>query len=154
MLLKRLTATAALMVLTALPATAETKPLPLAPVPYELLLPAEITSHLSTEPLTGPWAEEPVTAGAVASTLVMYTPETGQKSILMGVYYFPEAKFDAAQNPDEPPPFGKAVIREGGMVLSIAGPQDTIFDPETQDGKNVVAASGLVYAPETYRKAP
>jgi hypothetical protein len=80
----------------------------------------------------------------------MYQPAAGEKTILLAAYWFPEAKFDAAQKPDEPPPFGKAVIREGGMVLSIAGPQDTIFEPETPDGQNVIASQSIIYEPGNY----
>jgi len=109
--------------------------------------------HLSVKPLTSPWAEEAAKAGVAAASAVHYTPSEGPVTILMSVYQFPEEKFDAAQNPDEPPPFGRAVIRRDGMVLSVAGPHDTIYDPETQDGKNVVAASMVIYEPQTYAPA-
>lgn len=148
--MKQILAVFALTLGTALGASADTATLLLSPVPYEIRLPAEVTARLSTAPLTGPFAAEAESAGAVASTAVLYEPQSGQRTILMSVYYFPEARFDAAQNPDEPPPFGQAVIRQGGMVLSVAGPQDTIFEPETQDGKNVVAASLLIYEPSSY----
>jgi len=149
-IMKQLLTALFLVLSTALGASADTASLSLVPVPYALKLPADIVARLTTTPLTGPFAEESVTAGAVASSGILYEPQAGNKTILMSVYYFPEASFDAAQNPNEPPPFGKAVIREGGMVLSVAGPQDTIFEPETQDGKNVVAASMLIYEPASY----
>jgi hypothetical protein len=148
--MKQLLAASILVLSSALGASADTASLPLSPVPYEIRLPAEIAARLTTAPLTGPFAEEAAGAGAAASTAVLYEPQSGNKTVLMSVYYFPEARFDAAQNPDEPPPFGKAVIREGGMVLSVAGPHDTIFEPETLDGKNVVAASMLIYEPASY----
>jgi hypothetical protein len=118
-----------------------------------LRLPAEIVERLSTAPLTVPFAEHSASAGATASASVIYRPQSGPMTILMGVYYFPEDRFDAAQNPNEPPPFGKVVIRGNGMVLSIAGPHDTIFEPDTADGKNVVAASKLIYEPKSYARA-
>jgi hypothetical protein len=149
-MIKQLLVALFLVLSTALPASADSASLRLAPVPYALKLPADIVARLTTTPLTGPFAEESARAGAVASTAILYEPQSGNRTILMSVYYFPEASFDAAQNPDEPPPFGQAVIREGGMVLSVAGPQDTIFEPETQDGKNVVAASMLIYEPASY----
>lgn len=141
---------AAVMLAIGGPALARDDGLSLAPVPYDLKLPEAITRHLSTGPLTGPFADAVKAAGAEASTLVYYQPETGEKTILLSVYYFPSGKFDAAQKPDEPPMFGQEVSRKGGMVLSVAGPHDTIYDPDTRDGQNVIAASGLIYAPEAY----
>jgi hypothetical protein len=143
----------ALLLLAVSGAAAETRSISLAPVPFEVRMPAEIADRLTTAPMSGPFAEEAVKAGVTASTLVNYETADGQKTILMGVYYTPEDRFDAAQNPSEPPPFGQPVIRAGGMVLSIAGPHDTIFDPETVDGKNVVAASALIYEPGSYTRA-
>lgn len=142
---------AALLLCSALPALAGGQALSLAPVPYALDLPDAITSRLSTGELAGPFAGEVKQAGAVASTLVFYQPEKGDKTVLMAVYYFPAGKFDAAKNPDEPPRFGDEVIRKDGMVLSIAGPHDTIYEPDTPDGKNVIEAAGMIYAPQSYR---
>jgi hypothetical protein len=88
--------------------------------------------------------------GADAASGVYYQPAEGSRSILMSVYYFPAEKFDAAQNPNEAPPFGREVIRRDGKVFSVAGPQDTIFDAETVDAKNVVASNALIYEPENY----
>ena len=149
-MMKRLLLGAALLLSSALPALAGGQALSLAPVPYALDLPETITSHLSTGEPAGPFAEEVKQAGAVASTLVYYQPEKGDKTILMAVYYFPADKFDAAKNPDEPPRFGDEVIRKDGMVLSIAGPHDTIYEPDTPDGKNVITATGMIYAPQSY----
>lgn len=143
-----------MVLLSAMPSAAETVRFSLQPVPYEVELPSTIVARLSAGELTGPWADETRAAGAAASVLVQYQPAEGGKSVLMSVYYFPADRFDAAQNPNEPPPFGKEVIRSGGMVLSVAGPHDTIFDPETDDGRNVVAAAGLIYQPENYTPRP
>lgn len=134
-----------------LPVLAGDGALSLAPVPYELTLPQEISSHLSTGEATGPFAEEVKQAGAAASTLVYYQPDGAEKTILMAVYYFPADRFDAVQRPDEPPRFGQEVIRKDGMVLSIAGPHDTIYEPDTADGRNVIKASELISSPESYR---
>lgn len=132
--------------------TAGTTNYSLAPMPFELKLPSKIAAHLSNGPLEGPWAEEAARAGVTAATTVYYQPDQGNRTILMSVYYFPADKFDAAQNPNEPPPFGKEVIRADGQVLSVAGPQDTIYDAETQDGRNVVATNGIIYDPAQYSK--
>lgn len=82
--------------------------------------------------------------------MVYYQPAEGSRAILMSVYYFPAEKFDAAQNPNEPPSFGREVIRKDGKILSVAGPQDIIFEPDTEDSRNVIASNDLIYDPENY----
>lgn len=134
-----------------LPARAEKAWLALAPIPYGFVAPQEIVSRLSTGPLTGIWAEQVKDYGARASVLVYYQPESGDKTILFSAYYFDAATWDAAQKPDEPPPFGQQVFRGDGRVLSVAGPQDTIFDPDTPDGKNVIRASELLQDPSSFQ---
>jgi len=143
-------AAAVLAVVTVTAAWAETRTISLAPVPYELQLPEEIARNLSVEAISGDWAKEVERWGGEAASLVYYQPAEGSRSILMSVYYFPADKFDAAQNPNEPPSFGREVIRKDGKVLSVAGPQDTIFDAGTVDAKNVVASNALIYEPENY----
>lgn len=138
--------------LPALQAAAEPVAVPLAPVPYLMLIPTEIAERLSTAPVSGPFAQEAAAAGVQSPVTVLYEPEGGTKTILLSAYCFQEARFDAAQNPDEPPPFGKAVIREGGMVLSIAGPHDSIYDAGTPDAANVNAMSTLIYEADSYRR--
>ena len=140
-----------LLLAAALPARAEMAWLALSPIPYGFVAPPEIASRLSTGPLTGTWAEQVKAAGARASVLVYYQPESGDKTILFSAYYFPVDKWDAAQNPDEPPPYGETVFRGDGRVLSVAGPQDTIFDPETPDGRNVIKASELLRDPQSFQ---
>ena len=130
-----------LIIAAALPARAENAWVALAPIPYGFVVPQDLASHLSTGPLTGVWAEQVEAAGARAAVAVFYQLETGDKTILFTAYYFDADAWDAAQKPDEPPPFGQQVVRGDGRVLSVAGPHDTIFDPETQDGKNVIKAS-------------
>ena len=131
-------------------AFAGTNNISLAPIPYELRLPSEIAEKLSVEAISGSWAEEVDKWGAEAASVVYYQPDEGSRAILMSVYYFPAEKFDAAQNPNEPPSFGREVIRKDGKVLSVAGPQDTIFDADTVDAKNVIASNDLIYEPESY----
>jgi hypothetical protein len=81
---------------------------------------------------------------------VIYTPDEGQETGLMGVYYMPEAVFDGLANPNEPPMYGTEVARADGYVLSVAGPQDSIYDPESQDGKNIGLLYEALYDPESY----
>jgi len=124
--------------------------LELGEIPYEFLAEADLIERLEIEELTGDWAKE-VQSRAGKGVLVTYRPEENEPTIFMGVYYFPKAAFDAAQNPNEPPMFGSEVIREDGMVLAIAGPHDSIFDPATTDGKNINRLYELIYLPESYR---
>jgi hypothetical protein len=91
--------------------------------------------------------------GAISATTIYYTDLTAkEKHVLLSVFLFPEDKFDAAANPNEPPMFGQEVIREGGNVLSVAGPQDSMFDPESQDGKNITALYEAMYKTGTWVK--
>ena len=136
-----------LMLATVLPAQAEKAWLALSPIPYGFVAPKELVSHLSTGPLTGSWAEKVKNAGARSAVAVYYQPDKGEKTILFTAYYFPADKWDAAQKPDEPPPFGQPVYRGDGRVLSVAGPHDVMYDPQTPDGRNVIEASELLQDP-------
>jgi hypothetical protein len=126
--------------------------LSLQPVPYEMEVPAGVLPRLSTGPIEGPFGDQVRTAGALASTTLYYTPvEQGERVIFMTAYWFPADRFDAMQSPDQPPLFGQEVLRAGGNVLSVAGPVDAIFAPDTPDGQNLTQLYGVIYLPETYR---
>lgn len=127
----------------------------LAPLPFAMEIPAAILPRLSTGPVEGPFGEQVRQAGATAATTVYYNPlEQGQKVIFMTAYWFPAEKFDAMQFPDQPPLFGAEVLRKDNHVLSVAGPLDAIFAPDTPDGQNLTALYGVIYLPETYRLEP
>lgn len=118
-------------------------------------IPAAILPRLSTGPIEGPFGEQVRDAGAIAATTVYYNPlEQGQKVIFMTAYWFPAEKFGAMQSPDQPPLFGAEVLRKDNQVLSVAGPVDAIFAPDTPDGQNLTALYGVIYLPETYRSQP
>ena len=90
-------------------------------------------------------------SGAISASTVYYTDLTAkQKHILMSVFLFPAAKFDAAANPNEPPMFGQEVIRKDESVFSVAGPQDSMFDPETKDGQNINTLYTAMYNPQSW----
>jgi hypothetical protein len=122
----------------------------LAPVPYSFHPPAGLETKLSVELMTGQWADEALAAGVESFIYVIYTPEELQPTGLMGVYYMPESVFDGLANPNEPPLYGTEVARADGYVLSVAGPQDSIYDPETDDGKNISLLYTALYDPESY----
>lgn len=126
--------------------------LALRPVPVDMKVPAGVLPRLGTGPTEGPFGDEVRSAGALASTTVYYSPlEQGEKVIFMTAYWFPADKFDALQSPDQPPLFGFEVLRQDGNVLSVAGPVDAIFAPDTPDGQNLTELYGVIYLPETYR---
>lgn len=134
------------------PKAPETAVLPLAPVPYTMQIPVGIKERLTTGPIKGPFGDQVRAAGALAATTIYYNPlEHGDKVIFMTAYWFPADKFDALQSPDQPPLFGQEVLRAGGNVLSVAGPVDAIFAPDTPDGQNLIQLYGVIYLPETYR---
>ncbi len=122
----------------------------LDPVPYSFHPPSGLESKLSVEPMTGDWASDVFGAGVESAVTVTYTPEQGDPTILMGVYYMPESVFDGAVNPNEPPLYGSEVARADGYVLSVAGPQDSIYDPESQDGRNIGLLYDALYDSESY----
>lgn len=122
----------------------------LDPVPYSFHPPSGLETKLTVESITGEWADQVFAAGVTSAVTVIYTPDEGEPAILMGVYFMPESVFDGAVNPDEPLLYGSEVARENGNVLSVAGPQDSIYDPESQDGINIGLLYEAIYDPESY----
>lgn len=133
------------------PKAPEGASLSLAPVPYDMQIPTGIAERLTTGPIEGPFGDQVKADGATAATTVYYQPINGERVIFMTAYYFPAEKFDALQAPDQPPLFGFEVLRANGFVLSVAGPVDAIFAPDTPDGRNLEALYGLIQVPSTYR---
>jgi len=126
--------------------------LSLTPVPYAMAVPPEILPRLSTGPVDGPFGEEVRQAGVLGATTVYYSPlEQDDRVIFMTAYWLPEDRFDVLQKPDEPPLLGFEVLRRDGNVLTVAGPVDSIFAPDTPDGKNLIDLYCAIYLPETYR---
>lgn len=120
------------------------------PIPYEMKVPKEIASKLTVEPMTGDYVKQIAQAGVTAALMINYQAEDGTQHGFAGIYYMPEDKFDAAANPNEPPMFGTEVSRKDGYVLSVAGPQDSIFEPFTPDGKNITTLYEELYKKSTY----
>jgi hypothetical protein len=58
------------------------------------------------------------------------------------------------QNTDEPPRFGLEIVRSAGMVLSIAGSHDTIHDPATPCGQDVMGLNKIIYEAQSYHRLP
>lgn len=123
---------------------------------YQFCVTPELVSRITSEQMNaqdGEYQQEVFDSGAISATTIYYTDlTTNTQHILLGLYLFPEDKFDAAANPNEPPRFGQEVIRSDGKVLSVAGPQDSMFEPETQDGKNITELYELMYNPDSWVK--
>jgi len=129
----------------------------LAPVPYSIEVPSEIAKHLTVEDMaldtSNEFTSQARAAGAVAQVMIIYTSDDGSTHGFAGVYYFGKADFEKAQNPNEPPVYGSKVVEETEMVLAIAGPQDSIFEPTSQDGKNSMALYELIYDPKSFKSS-
>jgi hypothetical protein len=122
----------------------------LDPVPYSFHPPMGLESKLSVEPMTGDWADEAFAAGVTSAVTVTYTPDEGEPMVLMSVYFMPESVFDESANPNEPPLYGMQVARADGNVLAVVGPQDSMFDSESEDGQKIGLLYEALYDPESY----
>jgi hypothetical protein len=135
----------------------ETLVISLAPAPYVITVPSEIAKHLTIENMEldseNEFTAQAKAAGAVAQVKINYTADDGSVHGFAGVYYFAKADFEKAQNPNEPPLYGSKVVKDNEMVLAIAGPQDSIFDPNSQDGKNSMALYTLIYDPKSFKSS-
>jgi hypothetical protein len=119
----------------------------LSPVLYEMKVPADIAERIAVQ-------DQPVDAaksGAVAVVTLSYQPIKGEKTWFMTAYYFSEKVLDKTIFPDEVPPYGFKLITRDGMALSVIGPQESIFDPNTQDGKNTTKLYDILYNAASYR---
>ena len=159
MLLKRLFLIPALLLTMSACAnnSQETVEISLAPAPYVITVPSEIAKHLTIENMeldsANEFTAQAKAAGAIAQVRINYTADDGSVHGFAGVYYFAKVDFEKAQNPNEPPLFGSKVVEKGGMVLAMAGPQDSIFEPTSQDGKNSMALYTLIYDPKSFKSS-
>ena len=119
----------------------------LSPVLYEMKVPADIAERIAVQ-------DQPVDAaksGAVAVVTLSYQPMEGEEAWFMTAYYFSEKVLDKTIFPDEVPPYGFKLITRDGMALSVIGPQESVFDPNTQDGKNFAKLYDILYDAASYR---
>ena len=121
----------------------------LTPVPYEMKVPADFADRITVQ-------DQPVDAaksGAVAVVTLSYQPIEGEKAWFMTAYYFIEKDLDKTIFPDEVPPYGLKLVARDSMALSVIGPQESIFDPASQDGKNYTKLYDILYDAASYRFA-
>lgn len=127
----------------------------LAPIPYEMKVPKDIAERLSVQDQAGDlgneWTALTYEDGAKGFVEVEYRADSGEVVGFMRAYYFGEADLDKTIYPDEVPPYGIKLIVDDGMALSVEGPQDSIFDPMSQDGKNISALFEILYEKKSYR---
>ncbi|MEI7697908.1 MAG: hypothetical protein WCJ16_07195 [Actinomycetes bacterium] len=119
-------------------------------IPYSWKVPKDLASRLFVEIPNNSYAVQAASLGAQEQALIYYTPVKGERSIFMAAYLFPTNSYIAANRADEPPVFGRKVLESKGMVLSISGPQDSLYDPKTSDGKNVTSLYNSIYKPSSY----
>ncbi len=132
--------------------------LDLAPVPYEMKVPADIAQRLEVEnqsaDMDDQFLQQAYTDGAISIIRVSYQPAVGEKTWFMAAYYFNEADLDKTIVPDEVPQYGFKLITNKGMALSVSGPQDSIYEPTSQDGKNISKLYDILYNADSYRAKP
>ena len=129
----------------------------LAPVPYSIEVPAEIAKHLSIENMVtstpNEFTNQAQEAGAIAQVYINYKAADGTMHGFAGVYYFKKADYEKAQNPNEPPVYGSKVVEENSMVVLIQGPQESMFEQNSQDDKNSAALYTLIYDPKSFKSS-
>jgi hypothetical protein len=120
----------------------------LTPMPIEMKVPADIAERITVR-------HQPVdpapTSGAVAVVRLSYQPIEGEEAWFMTAFYFVEKDLDKTIFPNEVPPYGLKLITQDGMALSVIGPQESIFDPASQDGKNITKLYEILYEADSYR---
>jgi hypothetical protein len=119
----------------------------LNPVKYEMKVPADLVDRITVQ-------DQPIDAaksGAVAVVTLSYQPIEGDKAWFMTAYYFTEKNLDKTIFPDEVPPYGLKLMTQDGMALSVLGPQESIYEINSQDGKNFTKLYDILYDKDSYR---
>jgi hypothetical protein len=119
----------------------------LTPMPLEMKVPSDIAERITVQ-------DQPVDAaksGAVTVVTLSYQPIEGEKAWFMTAYYFIESELDKTIIPDEVPPYGLKLITRDGRALSVIGPQESIYEPNSRDGKNFGKLYDILYDKNSYR---
>jgi len=119
----------------------------MSPVPYEMKVPADIAERVTVQDQPSDAAE----SGAIAVVTLSYQPIEGDKAWFMTAYYFTEKDLDKTIFPDEVPPYGFKLLTQDGMALSVIGPQESIYERNSQDGKNYTMLYDILYDARSYR---
>jgi hypothetical protein len=119
----------------------------LNPVKYEMKVPTDLVERITVQ-------DQPIDAaksGAVAVVTLSYQPIEGDKAWFMTAYYFTEKDLEKTIFPDEVPPYGLKLMTHDGMALSVLGPQESIYEINSQDGKNFTKLYDILYDKDSYR---
>ena len=119
----------------------------LNPVAYEMKVSADIAGRITVQDQIVDAAK----SGAIAVVTLSYQPLQGEKAWFMTAYYFIEKELDKTIFPDEVPPYGYKLITQDGMALSVIGPQESIYELNSQDGKNYTKLYDILYDADSYR---
>ena len=125
----------------------------LASLPYEMKVPSDLANRISVqeEAIDADLLKQAKIDGAISVVSASYQPIKGEKAWFMTAYYFNEKDLDKTMRPDEVPPYGFKLIAEDGMAVSVVGPQESAFDPKSQDGKNYAMLYDILYEKKSYR---
>jgi hypothetical protein len=119
----------------------------LTPVAYEMKVPADIAGRITVQDQVVDAAK----SGAVSVVTLSYQPIEGEKAWFMTAYYFIEKELDKTIFPDQVPPYGFKVMAQEGMALSVIGPQESIYEINSEDGKNYTKLYDILYDADSYR---
>jgi len=119
----------------------------LNPVAYEMKVPADIAGRITVQDQVVDAAK----SGAVSVVTLSYQPIEGEKAWFMTAYYFIEKELDKTIFPDQVPPYGFKVMAQEGMALSVIGPQESIYEINSEDGKNYTKLYDILYDADSYR---
>jgi hypothetical protein len=125
----------------------------LASIPYEMKVPSDLASRITVqeEAIDTELLKQAKIDGAIGVVSASYQPIEGEKAWFMTAYYFIESELDKTIFPDEVPPYGIKLITRDGMALSVIGPQESIYEPNSQDGKNFTKLYDILYDKNSYR---
>jgi hypothetical protein len=125
----------------------------LASLPYEMKVPSDLANRISVreEAIDADLLKQAKIDGAISVVSASYQPIKGEKAWFMTVFYFNEKNLDKTMRPDEVPPYGFKLFAEDGMAVSVVGPQESAFDPKSQDGKNYAMLYDILYEKKSYR---
>jgi hypothetical protein len=116
-------------------------------MPIEMKVPTDIAERITVQDQSVDAAK----SGAVSVVTLSYQPIEGEKAWFMTAYYFIETDLDKTIFPDEVPPYGLKLITRDGMALSVIGPQESIYEPNSHDGKNFGKLYDILYDKNSYR---
>jgi hypothetical protein len=123
---------------------AEARSLSLAPIPYEMTLPAPTLERLtSTENHEHP---------GVTSIELYYQPSSGKSLWVGSLFYSTTSEYNAHALPDEVPLYGAQVKVEKGMSLSVIGAQEPYYDLSSIDRKRTDQINLLIYKTESFTR--